>query len=251
MQLVEDRFRGRLAEDETVQTLTSGRLLEDDGGGRTTIGLTDRRFLCVSKAGEFVDVRYDYVCSIRSRPRTKVQYRTRDGFGRTRYVLGGLLALTLVAVGVSVALSIGPTVAAASIGLGLATAAVAAAVDVVRKRTGVGRTIDQIFVGTGVLALLVLAGIGLFAASVAASLFVLVTAGGLVLAGYAAHHREELGGVAVERHREMVVEINTVDGDTVNVAVDTDSDLDRELSASVHRSEPAAVDVPSIRSPVD
>lgn len=247
MRRAEDRLRGHLveSENESVRALTWGRLLETDGGGRVAIGLTDRRLLAVSTAGEFLTVRYEYVSSIRSRERTRVRYRPGDGPNRTVRLAGGLAALiALVAVA---ATTIGGGRALVTSAIAAATVVTAAVVQSLRTRSGVGRSAEQIAVGAGVFALLALVGTALLAGSVSVPLYALAALGGLVLAGYAATHRDELDAFGLEGHRESLLGINTVDGETVTIAVDADSTFDRELAAAVHRTEP--VDVPVVRSP--
>lgn len=248
MTLAEDRLSDRLLEEESVQDLTAGRLLEDVVRGRAAIGLTDRRLLCLSKTGEFVDVRYDYVCSIRSRRRTKVRFRDRNGNGRTLHVVGGLFALGAVVVGVFVATSIGALQTVVTAVLAAVTATLALVVDRLRKRPDVERTRDSVFLGGTVVALSVCFGVGLVSSSVFAPLFVVLVFGGAALGEYALRHREDLNRIGLERHHEMVCTVRTVDGETVHVAVDATSDFDRELATRVHRTDPAPVDVPAVRA---
>lgn len=251
MQLADERFRGHLVEDETVHDLTSGRLLEDASRDGMVVGLTDRRLLCVSNAGEFVDIRYDYICSIQSRQQTRMEYRSRNERDQMMTLLGGCLAMaTLVAVVLSV-LSVGIAEAVLTILLAAATVAVTAGVEYVRKRPHVGRASEQVFIGAGVLALVALVVTGFVASAVSAPLFVIVTLGGFGVVGYGARHRDTLTGLGLDRHRETVLSINTIDGETVRIAVDATADIDRELSASVHRTESAATDFPVARSPSD
>ena len=248
---VEERFRSHLVEDESVRALTSGRLLGAGVRGRAAIGLTDRRLLCVSPTGEFVDVRYDYVCSIRSRNRTRVRYRSEGGPNRTRRLLAGITAFALLVAGVVAATPIGRIQGLVTAIVAVATVAIAAAVQALRTRSGVGRATDQIAVGAGVLGLFGLVGVALLATGVSVPLYGLVTLGGLALVRYAASHREELDGLGIDGHRESLLRINTVDGETVAIAVDADSSFDRELGASVHRTEPAPVEIPLGESSAD
>ena len=253
MRRVEERLRGHLVEDESVLADTWGRLLGtgSDVRGRALVGLTDRRLLAVSTAGEFLTVRYEYVCSIRRRERTRVRYRSGDGPNRTARLASGLLALaSLVAVAVA-ATTVGGGQALITTAVAAVTAAVAAFVQSLRTRSGVGRAAEQIAVGAGVLALLALFGAALLAASVSVPLYVLVTAGGHVLADYAATYRDELGGFGLERHRESLLAVNTVDGETLRIAVDADSTIDRDLAAAVHRTDPAPAEVPVVQPPTN
>lgn len=242
MRPAEERFTGHLIEDEPVQDLTSGTLLEDTVRGDALIGVTDRRLLCVSKTGEFVDVGYDSICSIHSRRRTRTEYRSADGNDRLLPLLGGLLGLAALAAVVAATASVDAFEGGLTIAVATATVVVASAVEHVRTRPAIGRAYEPIFVGAGILALLALVGVGLLATSVYTPLYLFVTLGGGVLAAYAARHRGRLGGPGLERHRETHLSINTIDGETVRVAIDSETDLDRQLSACVHRNESVPAD---------
>ncbi|WP_339103209.1 hypothetical protein [Haloterrigena salinisoli] len=250
MRRVEERFRSHLVEDESVRALASGRLLGDAVRGRATIGATDRRLLCVSATGEFVDVRYDYVCSIRSRERTRVEYRAADGSNRPTALLGGLAALVLLVGGIVVATAISAVQGLAAAALAAVTVALAAAVQFLRTRPGIGRAVDQLAVGAGVLALLVPLGIALLATTVSLPLYGIATLGGLALVGYAAH-RAEFDGLGIDGRRESVLTVTTVDGDTVSIAIDADSTFGRDLETCVHRTDSAPVERPFARPPAD
>ncbi|ADB61188.1 hypothetical protein Htur_2308 [Haloterrigena turkmenica DSM 5511] len=251
MRRVEERFRSHLVEDESVRALASGRLLGDAVRGRATIGATDRRLLCVSDAGEFVDVRYDWVCSIRRREQTRVEYRSAAGPNRSLRLLGGLAALAVLVVGTVATTGVSAVQGVATAALAAATVALAAAVQSLRTRPGIGRAADQIAVGAGVLALLVPLGVALFTTTVSPPLYGLVTLAGLGLVVYAAGHRTELDGLGIDGRRETLLTVTTVDGETVTLAVDADSTFDRDLEACVHRTDPASVERPLARAPVE
>ncbi|WP_121744778.1 hypothetical protein [Natronorubrum halophilum] len=249
MGLAEDRLRNAVVGDESVLVLTSGRLLEDVVRGRAAIGLTDRRLLCVSETGEFVDINTDYVCSIRSRRQRSIQYRPTGGENHLGRLAGGALLLGALAVLSFSLSSADPFQGIVTIALAVVTAAVAVSVESVRKRPGVGRARESIFVGGGTLALFGLAGIGLLATSVYAPLFVLGTIGGVGLGRYAVRHRGTLDEIPLRRHRETLLEIHTADGETVHIVVAADSELEGELSTHLYRDRSESVAPPVIRSP--
>ncbi|NUC71503.1 hypothetical protein HTZ84_04115 [Haloterrigena sp. SYSU A558-1] len=251
MRRVEERFRSHLVEDESVRALASGRLLGDAVRGRATIGATDRRLLCVSASGEFVDVRYDWICSIRRREQTRVEYRSEDGPNRSLRLLGGLVALAVLVVGIVATTGISAVQGVATTALAAATVALVAAVHSLRTRPGIGRATEQLAVGTGILALGAVVAVVPLAAGVSLPLYGLVTLAGLGLAGYAAIHRAELAGLGIDGRRETLLTVTTVDGDTVTLAVDADSTFDRDLEACVHRTDPASVERPLARAPVE
>lgn len=248
MPLAEERFRSHLAEDESVRELTSGRLLADAVRGPAAIGLTDRRLLCVSPSGEFVAVRYDYVSSIRGQRRTSVEYVPAGERNRLLSLLGGLAAVLGLAAVVLVASGADPIRGAATVTLAVATVAVTAAVGRLRKRTAVGGTAEQVALGAGVLALLSLVGLGLFAATAVAPLFAVSTLGGLGLAGYAARHWETLRELELDRTRETHLTVEMIGGDSVRIAVDAESNLGRRLGICVHR-DPTPADLPPADHP--
>lgn len=230
---------------------TTGRLLEAGGRGRAAIGLTDRRLLCLSTTGEFVDVRHEYVCSIRSRERTRVGYRPGNDPDRTARLGAGLAALVAVVAGVVVTTAIGALQGALTVALAAATVGAVAFVQFLRTRSGADRAAEQLAVGASVAALLAVVGVALLASVVSVPLYALVTLGGLALAGYAARHRAALDGAGLEGRRESLLTVNTIDGESVSVAIDADSAFDRELSACVHRTDSAALEVPVAESPAE
>lgn len=257
MRPVEDRFRGHLVEDESVQALTSGRLLESGRRGRMTIGLTDRRLLCVGDAGGFVDVGYDYVSSIRSRQRTTVRYRPGPEPNRTLHLLGGLLGL-LALVGVVVAASsVTAFGGVATTALAAATVVVAAPTEAIRRRSSIGRSFDEILVGVGALSVLVFLAIAVVDATVSLPLYALATLGGLALTGYAVRYREaiepSLDGLGLERDPETVITLTTVDGTELTIAVGADSTFDRDLGTRVRDRDhtPLPAETAVVRTPSD
>ncbi|WP_440764569.1 hypothetical protein [Natronorubrum sp. DTA7] len=240
MRPAEERFTRHLIEGESVQDLTSGTLLEDPVRGAAAVGATDRRMLCVSKTGGFVDVSYDYICSIESQRRTRTTYRPGDENDRLLPLVGGLLALAALAVVVAASVPLDGFVGALTVGLAAATVTLGSAVEHVRTQTN--RAYGPVFVGAGVLTLLALVGVVLVAPTVYVPLYLLVTLGGCGLVAYAARHREHLSGPGLERHPKIHLSINTIDGETVRIAIDGETRFDRELSACIHRYEGSTID---------
>lgn len=242
MTTAEKRLANHLVEDESVQRLTSGRFLENPTRDRLTVGLTDRRLLCVSDGGAFTDVRYDYISSIESRQRTGLRFSDRQDGLRVMGIVGGLLVggALLVALG---QLSAGGVVRdAVTVGLALGTVAITTAVNHVRRRgTGVEPR-EQLFVGTGLLSVLVLVSVGLFSPTLVAPLFVVTTLGGLGLVRYGRRRRDQFDGIGLQRQREKHLSITTVDGRSVEIVVEADTDVDRELSSAVYRDASPSAD---------
>lgn len=245
-----ERVTSYLADDESLRGLTSGTLLEDATQKPIALGLTDRRVLSVSETGEFTDIRYDYICSIRSNRHSTVRYQPQEGDRRTARFVGALLAMAALVVAVVYASSAGASEGATTVLLSAATVGTVASIQYVRTRSGDGAARRQLLVGTGILLLSVLVGIGLLSSSVLAHLFVVLTPAGLVLLEYARRHRGEFGRSGLRRQREKRLTINTIDGHTVRVAIDADADIDRELTTYVHQGDPNPVDPPVARSSV-
>ncbi|SDJ64022.1 hypothetical protein [Natronorubrum texcoconense] len=242
MRPAEERFTRHLVEGESVQNLVPGTLLEDAVRGTAAVGATDRRILCVSKTGEFVDVGYDYICSIESQRRARTEYRPGDENDRLLSLLGGIVGLAALALVVAANVPVDAFGGSLSVGLATATVGVAGAVEHVRRQPAIGRAYAPVFVGAGIFSLLALVGVALVVPNVYVPLYLLVTLGGGGLVAYAARHRTHLSGPGLERHRETHLSINTIDGETVRIAIDAETDFDRELSACVHRYEGSTID---------
>ncbi|WP_265111812.1 hypothetical protein [Halosolutus halophilus] len=242
MMPAEERLSDHLVEDESVQRLTSGRFLENPTRERLAVGLTDRRLLCVSNGGSFTDIRYDYVSSIESRQRTRLRFSSGPEGQRVLGLVGGILAIGVLLVGFG-RLSTGGVVRdAVTVGLAIATVAITTAIVHAGRRDGQDTSREQLFVGTGVVSVLVLVSVGLFSSTLVAPLFVVTTLGGLALVWYGQRHRDRFDEIGLDRQRETHLSITTVDGRTIDIAVEADTDVDRMLSAAVYRdASPAAV----------
>ncbi|MFC4542114.1 hypothetical protein ACFO5R_09255 [Halosolutus amylolyticus] len=246
----EDRLSSHLVEDEALQRLTSGHRLERPGD-RLAVGLTDRRLLCVSDSGAFTDVRYDYVSSIESRERSRVRFTTGPDGQRTLGLVGGVLVIGALLVGFG-RLSAGGIVRdAVTVGFALATVAITSAIGHVCRRDDGVAPREQLFVGTGILSVVVLASAGLFSPVLVAPLFVVATLAGLVLVRYARRHRDQFNGIGLRRHRETLLTVTTVDGRTIDLAVEADTDVDRTLSTAVYRDSAPTVGHPVPESPAE
>ena len=90
-----DQFRPYLTLREPVVAASTGTLFETSSWNPVSIGLTDRRLLCVTDSGRVITVDYDAICTIQSRPRTTQTYHGMDhrlllGGGCLVALLGGL-----------------------------------------------------------------------------------------------------------------------------------------------------------------
>ncbi|ELZ09523.1 hypothetical protein C479_11915 [Halovivax asiaticus JCM 14624] len=79
----------RLVPDEDLRVVTEGRLVDESVRGPLSIGLTDRRVVCLSAAGDVVEVEYATISTIRSFTRSRL---TVEGVDRRllTVVFGGL-----------------------------------------------------------------------------------------------------------------------------------------------------------------
>lgn len=247
----EDRFASHVVDDESVRVLTTGRLLEGFTPGRLTIGLTDRRLLCVSETDAFTDVRYEYISSIRSRPQTRWEYQYRTGDAVLAGLVGGFLALVFLFVAVGTASGTGLVDGSLTIVLAAATAVAVVSTQRVRRATGNGQANRQLFVGTGVFTLVAFVAAAVVSSSVSLPLFALATGCGLVIAAYGPRYVAAFDGVGLRRHRKTQLTITTVDGQSIQLVTDVDAELDRELSTSLSRNDSPSPSVPLTRSSSD
>lgn len=259
-------LRGYLASDESLDVVGTGTLLDDVGHESVSIGMTDRRFLCVSQAETFVSIGYDDVSSMRTRRRTRTAVAGTDY--RLLMVLGGLLAV-LGYVGV---FALGPGSLAPA--LTLVTVGCLAVADSVRHdgaqveweqtREYVGKTVakldgidavrpvgrlvvadiaeadddKQLLVASSLLGVVAFLGVILFAAHVLVPLFAVVSVGGVGLIAQAYRRRTDFEELTVVQQNERVVRIDTTGGLTVSVRVNPDAELDRQLCRAAYTDRP-------------
>lgn len=91
MSSASDRLRDYPAPEESVVAVYTATLSGSSHWKAASIGLTDRRLLCVADDGEFMTLGYDSICAIQSQPRTTHTYRVRDY--RPLLRSGGLVAV--------------------------------------------------------------------------------------------------------------------------------------------------------------
>lgn len=245
----EDRFASHVVDDESVRVLTTGRLLEGFTPGRLTIGLTDRRLLCVSETGAFTDVRYEYISSVRGRPQTRWEYQYRTGDAVLAGLVGGFLALVFLFVTVGTPSGTGLIDGSLTVALGAVTAVAVVSTQRVRRATGNGQANRQLFVGVGLLTLGAFVAAAVASSTVSLPLFALATGCGVVLSAYGPRYAAAFDGIGLRRRRKTRITITTVDGQSIQLVTDVDAELDRELSASLSRSDSPSPSVPLTRSP--
>ncbi len=250
-----DRLREFSHPEEPLVTVHSGRVSADSRWQSASIGLTDRRLLCVADDGGFVTLGYDSICAIRGRSRTRRSYRGTDhglllGGGAVLAVLG-LVGVVALATSALVHLLVLGTVAGVA---GVAylrrnpasvdREAIAGLAD--RAPTEVGsddivhrfeyREIDDAdvhmasLIASGAVAALSFAAAVVVATSALVVLATLVLLAGLALVDYALRHRADLDDVAIDREREAELSIDTADGRTVHVRSEPSNGLGEALS---------------------
>lgn len=255
-------LRGYLASDEPLDIVGTGTLLDDANHESVSIGMTDRRFLCVSQAETFVSVGYDDVSSVRTRRRTRTAVTGTDY--RLLMALGGLLAV-LGFVGV---FALGPGSLAPA--LTIVTAGCLAVADSVRNdgvqieweqfREDVGKIVAKLdgidavrpvgrqvvadiadtendrllLAASSLLGAIAFLGVILSAVHVLAPIFALVSIGGVALTAQAYRRRGDFEETALVQQNERVVRIDTTGGRTVSVRIDADAGFDRQLCRAAY-----------------
>lgn len=269
-----DQFRKYLHAEEPLRDVYTAMLSDNSARkAEVSIGVTDRRLLCIADDGTFVNVGYDSICTIRSHPRTRLTCRGNDyrlllGTGALLAVLGfvGVVALATSALVPLLSLTaVGGLATSAYLWRGgdvpellsldaidERTAADFDGVDALRRlrdRTDAYADARQLrLLGSTLVALCSLFAAVALAASPFVSLLVLPMVGGLALVDYASRHRDEFGDLEVVRRHEREVRISTTDGRAVQFESDPSEAIGRELSRLVFADEPEPARVLSTRS---
>lgn len=267
-----DRLSEYLVPDEPLRNVYPATLADDSAPEEVSLGVTDRRLLCLAEDGSVLTVGYDSICAIRSRQRSTVSCRGND----YRLVIGGGAVLALVAFAALVAFS--STLAVPALGL-TAVGALAASAFLVVHADAVDRvTLDDVearmaddFDGVDALrradralpdaadgrhvllalcalvAVAALAGTAAVASTPLVLLLVPVLAG-MGLVDYGRRHAAELDGIEISRERARNVRIRTDDGRSIRLDVDPSADADRELSRLAFVEEDATAPTVSARA---
>ena len=249
-----DRLREYLVPEEPLRGVYAATLSDDSSPTEVSIGVTDRRLLCLSDDGTVLNVGYDSICAIRSRPRSTFTYRGND----YRLLLGGgtmLAVLGFVALVAFTGSSAVPILLLATVGGLAATAFLSwtddvadlATLDDVERRVAADVDVDAVrrvrralpddvenrhllLALSALVTALSFAGTLAFAASPLVVLFFAPVLGGIGLVEYARRHADEFDGIEIARERARKVRITTDDGRSVRLETDQSSDIDRELS---------------------
>lgn len=269
------RLRAYLRPEESLRTVTRGRLL-DDPQGPAVVGVTDDRFVAVTDAGSVLSAGFDRVRSVRCHTATLPTVRGVDarlcfavGFLAALVGFLGVLAtatspltpaLTFLAAGAAMlvthvrygGVSVEPAPEAPEFLTSLSRRVrdwfVDGPVEFDARRdwirTRVGETRLQPWVWSDALALslglaISLALVALVESGFAAPLFAVATAGGASLVVFGFYHGRTFDRLALDWRRERTVTAALEDGTTVTIRTDTDSDLDRLIATRVGKSSGA------------
>lgn len=258
-----DRLGDYLAADERLTAAYSAMLSENTPWVPVSLGVTDRRLLCLTEDGGVVNLGHDAICAVRSRQRTRPTYRGNDY--RLLMAAGGLLTVLGVVGVLSLASSLFVALLLPVLVGGLASAEYqrrsTAGVEwpriaaLAKRLRGSGdssrpprrnRVVDAagdrqvLLLANGLIAVLSFAGIAVLASSWLVMTLVFVTVGGLAVMDYAHRHRDDFDGIEIVRRREREVSIRTNDGGTIRIRCDPSDEIDRELSrlAFADRDDP-------------
>jgi xanthosine utilization system XapX-like protein len=249
-----ERLRDCLLAEEPLQGVYAATLSDDSAPKEVSVGVTDRRLLCLADDGTFLDVGYDAICAIRSRPESTFTYRGND----YRLLLGGGAGLSVIGFFALVAFSSNPAVpvlALATVGALVATVllvwndrvAELVTLDALDERTAADfdgvdalRRVERALPARAdghrlLLSVSALVTVVCFAGTVALTANSLVLLSflpmltGIGLVEYARRNADELDGIEIRRERARNVRISTADGRTVTLAVDPSAEIDREL----------------------
>lgn len=130
-----DELGQYLGLEEPLTAVSTARLSDDAGWTPVTVGLTDRRLVCLAADGTFVSVNFDAISTVRGRQRGSLRYDWNEtslllGAGAV-VATGGLLAVAILA-----ADTLAPTLAVTGL-------AALAATEYVR-RYGADRLVDAV-----------------------------------------------------------------------------------------------------------
>lgn len=250
-----DQFRAYLALREPVVAVSTGTLFETSSWDPVSIGLTDRRLLCVTQDGQVITVDYDAICMIQSRPRTTQTYRGMDyrlpmGVGGLIALLGGVgvvVFATSVLVALFTLVTVGGLITAESLRRcgdevqPNTTTEVAKYVPYDVDDRILSRLADHLVpdtteerevlvIGSGGVALVSFVGLVLLVSSGYVVLGVCTLVGGIALVDYSIRHRSEFDGIDVSRHHETEVSISTNADRTIHIRSDSSEEFVRELN---------------------
>jgi hypothetical protein len=258
-----DRLREYLAAEELLVAVFAATLHQNSVWKAASIGVTDRRILCVSEDGEVVTVGYDSICTIRSRQRTTRAFRENDSL----LLLGsGTLAAILGLVGVVVLATdiVAPLLVLVIVGGFVLVEYLRRNVDEIQPETilegakeSLARTsmteahisdtraaiLTALTIGATLVAAVGLVGV-VFASGRFAILSIIVLLGGIALVSYAYWQGNDFDDIELVRRHETEVSISTDDGRMIHIRSDSSEELTQQLNrlAYTDHIEPDRID---------
>lgn len=253
-----DPLHDRLGPEESLEATFSATLSEDGDRSPVSVGVTDRRVLCISTNDKVVSLGHDAICAIRTGTRVNRTYR---GFDYRLIVAGGGVAVVLGLIGIlqfSRSILLPP--------LALSTIGVLVTAEYLRQRpksathgepdgqseghghtAGVHRRFANGIQASTIVYRILMGGciaLGLVAVLAIALLvpwgLVLLSAlsfiGGGAVMEYAYRHRHEFDGFEVVSHRTTELQIDTVAGTTINLTADSSTGMEGALSRAAFTS---------------
>ncbi|MFU8869935.1 hypothetical protein [Natronococcus sp.] len=247
MTFVEDRLARQLVDGESVRVLETGSFLGEPGSGSVIVGLTDRRVLCLSEAGAFASIGYEHVSSVRSRPRTRLEYRFRTDDALLVGAAGALLATIGILVAIGAAAGAEPVGGAIATSLAAVAATTIAGTRRARRANGLERAIRRSLVVAGALVVASIVALAVLLSTIPFSLLAAATVVGLANLAWTPRFVAAFDRTGLSRTRGTELTIATVDGQTVRLLLEADADLGRELGASLARADAGSPDRLSVR----
>lgn len=263
-----DKVRDYLNPDESLVAEYTATLSEHSIGKPVSVGVTDRRVLCVSDRGEATSIGYDSICTIRSSPWVKRTYHVHDyrlfvGGGGLMAIFGliGVMAFsTTVLVPLLTVLAIGslgsteyfrrnPDVREGTVFFDLRQSAGGSDRWHNLQRI-MGHAMDYadehrllVLAGGSLIGITSFVGAILVASSVLIFLSMLVLVSAIALLDYAYRHRDDFDGIHVIQQQKMEVSISPIGGPSIQLNCDPADEVHQELSmlAFTNREAPTQV----------
>lgn len=253
-----DNVRDYLNPDEPLVAEYTGTYSENSMGKPVSVGITDRRVLCVSEGGGATSIGYDSICTIRSYPRVKRTFNVRDfrlflgggGLIAIAGLLGVIVFSTTVLVPLLTLLSLGSLGSMEYLRRNLDVRE-GMSLPAARQDGGgldrwhtirriLGRAIDYadehrplLLAGVGLVGIVSFGGAILVASSVLVPLSILVLVSGITVMDYAYRHRDDFDGIHVIQQQKREVSISTIAGSSIQLDCDPSDEAHQELSMLV------------------
>lgn len=253
-----DEVGDHLNPDESLVAEYTATLSESSSGKPVSVGITDRRVLCVSEREEATSIGYGSICTIRSHPWVKRTYHVHDY--RLFVGGGGLMAIAgLIGVMVFSTTVLVPMLTVLTIGsLGSteffrrnSDGRERTVLPDLRQSVGdsdrwqtprriMGHAMDNadehrtlLLTGGGLIGMGSFVGALLVASSVLVPLSILVLVSGITVVDYAYRNRDDFDGIHVIQQQKVEVSIRPIAGPSIHLNCDPADEVHQELSMLV------------------